>query len=163
MRAAYTLNVRMKPTTHENEMQCTKKEMGIHLMGTAVTRTAIQQNQAGALMRLRSILRHGHPTEFQECAFCGNGKKHTATHVIAECEYNPIKTTRTRLCAKMTGTVANYLTNLTTSKLAAITGGPPPVSLNLVQRLQACEMALTLFDMSPLFNQDYICRALIRP
>ena len=155
MRSAYTLSVRMKPTTHENEMQCTKKEMGIHLMGTAVTRTAIHQKQAGALMRLRSILRHGHPTEYQDCAFCGNGKKHTATHVIAECEYNPIKTTRTRLEATMTGTVTNYLTNLTTSKLAAVMGGPPPVMLNLVQRLQACEMALTLFDMSPLFNQVY--------
>ena len=129
-----------------DKMQSTKKEMGINLMGTAVTRTAIHQKQAGALVRLRSILRHGHPTEYHECAFCGNGKKHTATHVIAECEYNPIK---------MTGKVTNYLTNLTTSNLAAIMGGPAPVTLNLVQRLQACEMALTLFDMSPLFKQDY--------
>lgn len=69
MRTAYIRNVKMKPTKHEHNMKCTKWELGIHLKGTAITRTVIHQKQAGALMRLHSILRHGHPTEYQQCAF----------------------------------------------------------------------------------------------
>lgn len=154
MRAAYALNVRMKPTKDENKMQCTKREMGIHLKGTAVTRTTIHQKQAGTLMRLRSILRHGHTTEHKTCAFCNNGKQHTVTHVIAECKYHTTTTIRTEMSKNVTDKVLNYITNLTAIKLAAITGGTPPEELNLMERTQTCEMAIALFDTSPLFNQE---------
>ena len=52
MRAAYALNVRMKPSKDENKMQCTQREMG---MGGEVVITRRTDSK-------RSALRSSHPT-----------------------------------------------------------------------------------------------------
>jgi hypothetical protein len=156
MQTAYKRNIMMKPSTNEVNMRCTKRELGIHLKGTAVTRTAIHQEQAGALMRLRSILRHGHPTEHQSCAYCGNDEPHSVTHVITKCKYGPTMEARKRLEGPPSNPITSYLKNLTTKKLAAILGGPPPGELNLMQKTRACEIVLTLFNTSPLYHDEYV-------
>lgn len=152
MRTAYTKNVCMKHERYESTMQCSKIDMGIHLEGTAITRTAIHQSKAGALMRLRSILRHGNPMENNKCAFCNNGEYHTPMHVVAQCTSPPTVTMRTSKYTTATANTQLYINQITRKTLAAILGGPPPQLLNLMEKTTACEIALAVFNTSPLYN-----------
>ena len=153
MRTAYTQNMRMKPEQYETTLPCSKIDLGIHLEGTAITRTAIHQSKAGALMRLRSILRYGNPIEKEKCAYCNNGDYHTPMHVIARCTFPPTVTMRTNINTTATTDTLTYINQLTRKTLAAIMGGPPPPSLNLMETTTACEMALAVFGTSPLYIQ----------
>jgi hypothetical protein len=107
MRTAYTHNVRMKPEQYETTLPCSKTDLGIHLEGTAITRTAIHQSKAGALMRLRSILRYGNPIEKDKCAYCNNGDYHTPMHVIVRCAFPPTVTMRTNMNPNVTADTPN--------------------------------------------------------
>jgi hypothetical protein len=152
MRVAYTRHVRMNDAPNEMELPCSKQSLGIHLAGTALSRTGLRQRYSGALMNLRSILRHAHPVETGECVYCSGHEHHTVIHVISRCSFPPTQRRRAVEISGSTKAVGYCLTNLSTTLLAGILGGPHPDEITLDERTRACEAALAIFQTSPLFH-----------
>ena len=138
MRNAYTRHIRMRDMPNELELPCSKHELGIHLHGTALVRTGVQQEYSGTLLELRSILRHSSRIESNVCVYCNGQETHTPIHVISRCSFPPTKRKRQKLIAMIPTNIGYYLTNASTPQLAGVLGGPLPDDLTLDERKQAC-------------------------
>jgi hypothetical protein len=151
MKEAYKEHTRMSDATNELELPCSKHDLGIHLSGTALTRTGIHQRYAGTLMHLRSILRHAHRAEASTCVFCSGQENHTTTHVISRCSFPPTQRKREEEIRRSTTKVGYHLSNMSTTQLAGALGGPLPDELTLDERTRTCEAAIAIFQTSPIF------------
>jgi hypothetical protein len=152
MRSAYHQSTRMKEETDELSRPCSKKDLGMHLVGTAVNRTQVATRWAGTLMRVRSILRHAHPVEAHKCPYCKKRERHSLAHVISRCSFPITLETRTNMWKRLTPTVRTLLKTINHSQLAGIMGGQTPKPLSGDERRLACEASLAVFLTSPLYT-----------
>ena len=145
---------RMKPESKETTKPTSKKALGLHLRSTAMDRLGLEQTWVGPLMRMRSILRHGHTKASSQCMICNIGALHSPVHVITECSYDLTKTTRSKRLATISSNAADYLTHLTTDQMAGIMGGEAPVTLTRFETKAVCMAALAIFRTSPLYYPE---------
>ena len=152
MRTAYHRSIRMKVEKDELARPCSKKDLGMHLVGTAMDRTRAATRWAGTFMRIRSILRHAHPVEAQKCPYCTKRERHSLTHVISRCSFPITLETRMKVWKGLTPTAKTLLTTITPGQLAGIMGGQTPKPLTGEERRLVCEASLAIFLTSPLYN-----------
>ena len=152
MRSAYHHSIRMKDETDELSRPCSKKDLGMHLVGTAVDRIRAGTRWTGTLMRVRSILRHAHPVEAHKCPYCTKRERHSLAHVISRCSFPITLEMRTKTWKGLTPAVRKLLKTINHNQLAGIMGGQTPKPLNGDERRLACEASLAIFLTSPLYN-----------
>ena len=95
----------MKDETDELSRPCSKKDLGMHLVGTTVDRIRAGTRWTGPLMRVHSILRHTHPVEAHKYPYCTKRERHSLAHVISHCSFPITLETRTKTWEGLAPTV----------------------------------------------------------